>query len=154
VGKRLGYAVLSVDPIESAMLSAGIDSNQPTGLAAYLVAEAIADAALANGQSIIVDAVNAVNPAREQWVALSKKYREPLRFIEVICSDSQLHRQRLENRNRGLPNFPEPTWLAVEQSLADYAPWSGDSASFPRITLDTVESTGSIVEKALAFVQG
>jgi hypothetical protein len=34
--------VLSVDPIESAMWRAGLDRAQPTGLAAYLVAESIA----------------------------------------------------------------------------------------------------------------
>jgi predicted kinase len=153
IGNRLGFAVLSVDPIESAILSAGIDSDEPTGLAAYLVAEAIADAALANGQSIIVDAVNAVDPAREQWIGLAQKYGESLRFIEVQCSDPELHRSRLENRNRTLAHLEEPTWHAVEQSLDDYADWTGESAAVPRITLDSVQGLGVTVEKALAFVQ-
>ena len=43
---RLGVPVVSVDPLESAILSAGIDDDQPTGLAAYLVAEQIAEAVL------------------------------------------------------------------------------------------------------------
>ena len=43
VGARLGATVVSVDPIESAILRAGIDADQPTGLAAYLVAEKIAE---------------------------------------------------------------------------------------------------------------
>jgi len=43
VGNRLGLPILSVDPIEAAILSAGIDSAQPTGLAAYLVAETMAE---------------------------------------------------------------------------------------------------------------
>jgi predicted kinase len=153
IGNRLGYALLSVDPIESAILSAGIDSDQPTGLAAYLVAEAIADAALANGQTIIVDAVNAVDPAREQWVNLAKKHGEPLRFIEVICSDTDLHRERLEARDRNLTHLPEPTWHAVEQSLEEYADWTGPTAAIPRITLDSVQRLGQTVEQALAFLQ-
>jgi predicted kinase len=153
IGNRLGYAVLSVDPIESAILSAGIDSDQPTGLAAYLVAEAIADAALANGQTIIVDAVNAVDPAREQWVNLAKKHDEPLRFIEVVCSDTELHRERLEARDRNLTHLPEPTWHAVEQSLEEYADWTGPTAAIPRITLDSVQRLGQTVEQALAFIQ-
>jgi predicted kinase len=153
IGNRLGYALLSVDPIESAILSAGIDSDQPTGLAAYLVAEAIADAALANGQTIIVDAVNAVDPAREQWVNLAKKHGEQLRFIEVICSDTELHRERLEARDRNLTHLPEPTWHAVEQSLEEYADWTGPTAAIPRITLDSVQRLGQTVEQALAFIQ-
>ena len=153
IGNRLGYAVLSVDPIESAILSAGIDSDQPTGLAAYLVAEAIADAALANGQSIIVDAVNAVDPAREQWVALARKHGEPLCFIEVICSDSELHRERLEARDRNLSHLEEPTWHAVEQSLDEYAEWTGAAAAVARITIDSVHPLGRLVEQSLTFLQ-
>ena len=153
IGNRLGYAVLSVDPIESAILSAGIKSDQPTGLAAYLVAEAIADAALGNGQSIIVDAVNAVGPAREQWVELAKRHRENLRFIEVICSDTDLHRERLESRERNLTHLPEPTWHAVEQSLDEYSEWVGTAASVPRITLDSVRPLGQTVDDAIAFLK-
>jgi predicted kinase len=152
IGNRLGFAVLSVDPIESAILSAGIDSDQPTGLAAYLVAEAIADAALANGQSIIVDAVNAVAPAREQWVALAARHGESLKFVEVVCSDPGLHRERLEGRDRNLAHLSEPSWHAVEQSLDDYATWTGESAAVPRITLDSVLPLGTTVEQALAFL--
>jgi predicted kinase len=152
VGNRLGYAVLSVDPIESAILSAGIKSDQPTGLAAYLVAETIADAALANGQTIIVDAVNAVDPAREQWVALAQKHGDSLRFIEVICSDVEVHRARLEKRQRNLAHMTELSWHAVEQSLDEYAEWTGETAAVARITLDSVQPIGLTVDQALAFL--
>jgi predicted kinase len=152
IGNRLGYALLSVDPIESAIISAGIDPDQPTGLAAYLVAEAIADAALGNGQSIIVDAVNAVDPAREQWVELAEKHGEKLRFIEVVCSDTNVHRERLESRNRNLAHVPDPTWHQVEQSLDEYDDWTGPTAAVPRVTLDSVRPLGELVDDALAFL--
>ncbi|MFE2475231.1 AAA family ATPase [Streptomyces sp. NPDC059389] len=60
LGRALPAAVVSVDPIEAAMWRAGVERTQPTGLAAYLVAEAVADTALGLGQSVIIDAVNAV----------------------------------------------------------------------------------------------
>lgn len=154
LGARLNSPVVSVDPIESAILSAGIDSDQPTGLAAYLVAETIAESVLESGQSVIVDAVNAVDPAREQWVELAQRRGEQLRFIEVICSDPEIHRQRLESRNRELPHVVEPTWHAVEQSLDEYGPWAGTSAAVPRITIDSVQPLGVAVEQALAFLEG
>ena len=153
LGHRLGFPVISVDPIESAILSAGIDSDQPTGLAAYLVAEAIAEAALANGVSIIVDAVNAVDPAREQWLELAQKHHEPLKFLEVVCSDTDLHRERLESRDRNLAHIPDPTWHAVEQSLDEYSEWTGETATVPRLTLDSVRSLGELVESALSFLE-
>ena len=152
LGERLGYPLISVDPLESAILSAGIDADQPTGLAAYLVAETLASTVLESGASVIIDAVNAVNPAREQWVTLAATLEEPLKFIEVICSDPELHRERIESRERSLPHL-ELTWNAVEQSLEDYAEWSGPSAAIARITLDSVEPLGVNVERALAFLE-
>jgi predicted kinase len=148
---RLGLPVVSVDPIESAILRAGIDSDQPTGLAAYLVAEMHAETVISSGRSIIVDAVNAVNPAREQWVNLAARQNEALKFIEVICSDPEVHRARIESRERSLPHL-ELTWNAVEQSLEDYAEWTGPSAAVARITLDSVDPLGVSIERALAFL--
>ena len=152
IGNRLGFPVLSVDPIESAILSAGIDSDQPTGLAAYLVAESMADVVLGSGASIIIDAVNAVDPARDQWTRLAAKHGEKLRFIEVICSDEQLHHERLDARTKNLAHLPEPTWHQVEQSLDEYSAWTGETAAIPRITLDSVKPLGELVEQALAFL--
>ena len=151
--ERLGYPVVSVDQIESAVLSAGIDSDQPTGLAAYLVAETLAGNVLESDRSIIVDAVNAVNPAREQWVSLAARHGSALTFIEIICSDPVVHRERLEARSRDLPHVSEPTWHAVEQSLDEYDEWVGPSAAVDRITLDSMEPLGTIVDKALVFIE-
>jgi len=151
--ERLGYPLISVDQIESAVLSAGIDSDQPTGLAAYLVAETLASTVLESDRSIIVDAVNAVNPAREQWVSLAARHGSALTFIEVMCSDPVVHRERLEARSRNLPHVSEPTWHAVEQSLDEYDEWVGPSAEVDRITLDSIEPLTTIVDKALNFIE-
>jgi len=152
IGARLQTPVVSVDPIESAILHAGIDDDQPTGLAAYLVAEAIAEQVLAAGNGVIVDAVNAVLPAREQWVRLAERTGRRLRFIEVVCSDTEVHRDRLEMRGRNLPHLAEPTWNAVEQSLDEYSTWDGVSAAVPRITLDSIEPLDVLVERAVQFL--
>ncbi len=146
--------VVSVDPLESAILSAGIDADQPTGLAAYLVAETIASSVLSMGSSLIIDAVNAVNPAREQWIALAARHGQALKFIEVVCSDSDVHKGRLEARNRNLPHLSEPTWHAVEQSLDEYDEWSGPSAQADRITLDSVDPLRATVDAAVQFIEG
>ncbi|HEY4225212.1 MAG TPA: AAA family ATPase [Pseudolysinimonas sp.] len=153
VGNRLGVPVVSVDPIESAILSAGIDSDQPTGLAAYLVAETIAESVLSGGGSVIVDAVNAVEPARDQWVKLAARQQTPIKFLEVICSDPEVHRTRLANRNRQLAHLAEPTWHAVEQSLDEWESWTGATGAVPRVTLDSVQALGVNVEQALAFLE-
>ena len=152
IGARLLKPVVSVDPIESAILRAGIDADQPTGLAAYLVAETLAETVMRAGHGVIIDAVNAVDPAREQWVNLAARSSQSLRFIEVICSDVAVHRSRLEARQRHLPHVTEPSWHAVEQSLDEYAEWSGPSGAVQRLTLDSVDPVDDLVERALDFL--
>jgi predicted kinase len=154
IGHRLGATIVSVDPIESAILSAGIDVDQPTGLAAYLVAEKIAEAQLESGRSVVVDAVNAVEPARMQWRDLASRTGAILRVVEVVCSDEDLHKERLSKRVRGLPHVEELTWRAVEQSVEGYEPWTGHSATMPRITVDSVDTLGANVETAITFIDG
>lgn len=152
VGNRRGIPVVSVEPIESAILAAGIDADQPTGLAAYLVAETFAEAVLTGGGSIIVDAVNAVNPAREQWLKLAGRHEAEVRFIEVVCSDDEVHRSRLTARAERLAESGLPGAFAVEQSLEEWEEWSGPSAAIARISLDSVEPLGVNVERAVAFL--
>lgn len=149
VGNRLGMPVLSVDPIEAAILSAGIDAEQPTGLAAYLVAEAMAEGVLSSGRGVVIDAVNAVEPAREQWVKLAARQNATLRFIEVVCSDPEVHRERLAAR---AGRHAVETAYAVEQSLSEWEPFQGESAAVPRVTLDSVRPLGVNIEQALEFL--
>ena len=145
---RLGATVISVDPIEAAILRAGIDSDQPTGLAAYLVAETMAEQVLVSGHSVIVDAVNAVEPARLQWRDLAERCDVKLRVIETVCTDDDLHEERLSRRTGLVAAY------AVEQSVDEYVEWKGACASLPRVTVDTSQPLGSNVELALDFLEG
>ncbi|MDX2391005.1 MULTISPECIES: AAA family ATPase [unclassified Streptomyces] len=149
LGRALPAAVVSVDPIEAAMWRAGVDRVQPTGLAAYLVAEAVADGVLALDQCVIIDAVNAMEVARRQWRTLADRHRVPVAFIEVVCSDSRVHQQRLERRSRGIVGFEEPTWQAVQQRRTECEPWIDD-----RLVLDSIADLASNVAKAQGYVTG
>lgn len=148
IAARLRATAISVDPIEAAILRAGIDDDQPTGLAAYLVAETMAERALQTGHSVIVDAVNAVEPARLQWKELAERCGVGLRVIETVCSDEHLHAERLAKRQGVVAAY------AVEQSTEDYAEWKGACAGLPRVTLDTSRPLGANVDAALAFLEG
>ncbi len=144
LAKVLGCAVLSVDPVEAAMWRAGVGRDQPTGLAAYVVVEVLAAEQLALGHDVVVDAVNAVEPAREQWRGLAGRTGSVLRFIEVRCSDECEHRRRLERRQRGIDGFPEPTWEQVQARRAGMENWPDD-----RLVLDSMTSPGDNVRLAL-----
>ncbi len=132
--------LLSVDPIELSLWRSGIDRDQPTGLAAYVVAEEVARQQLAVGRRVIVDAVNDVVPAREQWRALARDVGCPLVLVEVVCGDEAEHRRRLEGRVRDLEGFPEPTWASVVARRAGFDDWRDD-----RLRVDTVRPLDEVV---------
>ncbi|MGV8876866.1 MAG: AAA family ATPase [Rhodoglobus sp.] len=152
VGARRRVIVLSVDQIETAILKADIGQDQPTGLAAYLVAETLAESVLNHDRDIIIDAVNAVDPAREQWVKLAERTGSRIRFIEVVCSDREVHTQRLVERAAKRDGGDAETRNAVEHNLDEYSAWSGASGAVARITLDSVGPIGVNVERAIAFL--
>jgi len=149
LGRALRAPVVSVDPIEAAMWRSGI-AKATTGIAAYVIAEAVAEENLKLGASVIVDAVNPVEIARAAWVRLAARQGALLTFVECRCSDPAVHRQRIDNRIRRIDGMPEITWERVEERRAEYEPWSMD-----RIVLDTArEAPDSLVQRVLARLAG
>jgi len=145
VARRLGAAYLRVDAVESAMWECGIDRGQPTGLAAYGVVQAIAAANLGLGTTVVADAVNAVEPARDGWRGVAAAASVALRVVEVVCSDPAEHRRRVESREPGPGQRFVPTWAQVQ--AREWEPWTE-----PRLTVDTMTPSVELVERILEYV--
>ena len=147
IGLARGVPVLSVDPIESAILRAGIPRSFETGLAAYTVAEACAGAFLAAGLDVVIDAVSSVEPAREMWRGLAARHGTPLRVI--VCSlDPAEALVRLAGRARGLA-LPEPTGDDLRARAEEWTPWPG-----PHLLLDSLQPVEVNLDRALAWLEG
>jgi predicted kinase len=82
--EELSLPIFSVDPIEASILKSGLQRSFETGLAAYLVAETLADEQLKRGLSVIIDAVNPVQEAREMWHNLAHKQNATLIIMSVF----------------------------------------------------------------------
>jgi predicted kinase len=152
IAQRISIArklpVLSVDPIESAIVRAGIPRSFETGLAAYVVAGALAESMLVAGLSPVIDAVNAGEPARSWWRELAQQRDTELRIIECVISDEAEHAARVGTRDRGLA-IPEPTWPDVVRRRAEWEPWPDD-----HLTVDSVNELASNVAAVLAYLDG
>ena len=122
IANQLRLPIFSVDPIESSIIKSGIKRSFETGLAAYLVAEALADEQLDLGLSVIIDAVNPVQEARDMWQNLSHKHNAKLIIIECVL-DRDLHKQRIESRVRNIHGIAEVTWSDVEDRRNEYLAW-------------------------------
>ena len=147
LSRALAVPIFSIDPIEAAMWRSGLSAFE-TGIAAYRVAEAMAAENLAQGLSVIIDAVNPVEDARAMWQALAERYRVQLKSVEVVCSDEALHKQRIEARIRNIDGMSEVSWDRVLERKAEY-----EARTDERMVLDSVESTPEqLIQLAAEFV--
>jgi predicted kinase len=134
---------LSIDRIEDAMLGAGLPHGWTTGVAAYEATRAAAEQNLALGRTVVVDAVNDSEPARQTWRDAAQATAVALRFVVLVCSDEGEHRRRVENRPRTLRHVPQPTWLEVQARARDYEPWTDE-----RIVVDTLPPLTDVIAEA------
>jgi predicted kinase len=115
-----------VDSIEQALRGAGIEVRDE----GYRVAYAIAEDNLRLGQIVVADSVNPWSLTRNDWRAVATRANVPRLDVEVVCSDTEEHRRRVESRTGDLPDHTQPTW---QQVLArDYHPWDRE-----RLVVDT-----------------
>jgi predicted kinase len=147
VARALGITILSADPVEAALRRAGIAESQ-SGIASYLVLEALAGEQLKLGRPVIIDAVNPVEAARAMWRTLARKHRAGLHVIECVCRDEALHRARVEARVRDIAGLPELIWERVERRKANHDPWTDQ-----RLVLETdVSAPQALIAAALAYL--
>ena len=127
VARRCGAVYLRIDTIEQS-----IRATMPVemGAAGYAVAMALARQNLSIGQTVVADAVNPVDEAREAWREIAAQLSTRVLEIEVVCSDVQEHRRRVESRGSDIEGHIPPTWAEVVRR--HYVPWVS-----PHWTIDT-----------------
>lgn len=148
VAQKLRLPLFSVDPIESAVIRSGIEKSFETGLAAYLVAESLAIEQFKLGSSVVIDAVNAEEEAKDVWRELAKKQNATLIIIECATSDVNLHKKRIAARVRNLHGIPEITWERVEERRKAYTAWKE-----PTLKIDTANELEANTDEAVRYIQ-
>src|SRR5690348_10299240 len=81
VASALDAVHLSIDPLEDALIGAGFARSWETGVAAYEVARVAGEQNLALGRTVVVDAVNDSEAARDTWRTASARTGAPLVFV-------------------------------------------------------------------------
>jgi predicted kinase len=120
LARQLAATHVRVDSIEQALRDSGTLS-QPLDEAGYRVAYAIAEDNLRLGRTVIADSVNPIHLSRDAWIGVADRAQVGALEVEVICSDPQQHRQRLETRRADITGLRLPTWEEVVSR--DYEPW-------------------------------
>ncbi len=111
---------LRIDAIEHALMK----THTVTGVGAsgYVVAYELAKSNLDLGMQVVADCVNPLSVTREAWRAVAASTSSSLLEVEVVCSDQNEHRRRVEGRQADIPDFVLPTWQAVLHH--EYEAWT------------------------------
>jgi len=99
----------------------------------YRLAYRLAADNLRIGHSVVADSCNPIRLTRNEWFQVAEKEGCRAVNIEVVCSDPDEHRRRIEERDVDVPGLVLPTWDQVRDR--EYHPWDME-----RIVVDTAGS--------------
>ena len=151
IAGRFSIPLFSRDQIEAALV--GSDLKFPTKSheipnlsgAGFSVLSMLAEQQLKRGQSAILDSTARSQQIRDEWIDISKKYGASHLAVHCVCSDPNVHRQRIEGRERGIPGWYELSWENVEDAARRFEDWATDRLICD--CCDSLESNLMLVEE-------
>lgn len=129
LAQALHAVYVRADSIEQQLRSSVLKLKSIDDLG-YLAGHAVAEDNLRLGHSVVADSVNPWTLTRQGWRDVAAKVGVRSFDVEIICSDPNEHRRRVETRQVNIPGLVLPTWQDVQER--DYHPWDS-----PRLVIDT-----------------
>jgi len=125
--QSLRAVYLRLDSLEPPIAAVLGDDTADIG---YRAAHGIARDNLRLGHHVVADCVNDVNVTRDAWRDVAQGVGAAAVEIEILCSDPDEHRRRVETRTIDVPGLRAPTWEKICAMRSD--PWPRD-----RLGIDT-----------------
>ena len=123
LARRLRAAYLRIDTIEQSLVNSGELKTAPYAVG-YLTGYALAADQLRVGLSTVVECVNPLKTTRDAWHRVAVEHDCWIAEVELICSDQDEHRLRIEGRSSDIPGLVLPTWQQVLER--HYETWDRD----------------------------
>lgn len=140
VAKEYNAVYLRIDTVEQGLRDVCNMNVQGEG---YLLSYRIVADNLKLGLNVVADSCNPIQLTRNEWQEIAEKNDVEFINIEVVCSDKDEHRKRVEERKSDIPGLKLPTWEDVENR--EYHPWKSN-----RIVIDTANKS---VEESLEEIK-
>ena len=147
---HLEAVYLRIDSVEQALRNSGA-LRQEVGSSGYQAANAMALDSLKMGHRVIADCVNPVEEGRRAWADTAALSGCALLNVQVICSDLDQHRQRVESRVSDVPGLVVPDWQSV--MAHEYEPWLQTPLTVDTAQLSADVALALLIEHVTAAVQ-
>jgi predicted kinase len=119
---------LRVDTIEQGLRDLCSVSVEGQG---YRLSYRVAEDNLKNGNNVVADSCNPIQLTRNEWGQVAIEAGANFVNIEIICSDLDEHRRRIETRISDIKNLSLPSWQDVIHR--EYHDWKETD----RVIIDT-----------------
>ncbi len=139
LARAAGAVYLRIDSIEQTLRNAGWQVE----VEGYSVGYAVAEDNLRLGRIVVADCVNPWPVTRSAWRSVASCAGVAAVDVEIVCSDIDTHRRRVESRSADIAGHRLPTWSEVADR--DYRPWSGDRLVIDTAQLDVEQSVRTIL---------
>jgi predicted kinase len=144
IGREMRAPVFAVAHVLGALSPFGILDNPSRGEVAYALLLRLAARQLALGQSAVIDGMVGSERVRWAFAGLADQASAAFIAVECVCSDDDVHRRLVNERNEGIDGWPDPDWAHAEAMRQRYEPWTLD-----RLVIDVADDP----ESSLAAVR-
>ena len=131
LAKAIGAIYLRIDTIEQAIRDLCDFKVEGEG---YRLSYRVSSDNLKLGLSVVADSCNPIELTRREWNDVAILAGADFVNIEVICSEKDEHRKRIETRTSEVLGLELPTWEKVKNR--EYHPWKSE-----RIVIDTASKS-------------
>lgn len=153
VARQRKAVYLDKDTIKDRVMALSVEMGleQGTRLAGPLSYELLVDLARDNltlGLSVVLDSPAAYQLFRDKLKQLARAVKADLRWIECICSDESLLRQRVESQTGEAPDYRARDWATYLRERSRF-----EKLTDRRLIVDTAEPLASNLRKVLAYLE-
>lgn len=148
--RQLEAVYLRADTIEQAMRDYGLSNDQIGGMG-YTVGYALATENLRLGRTVVADTVNPWQLTRDAWRDAARRAERPFLDVEIVCSDVEEHRRRVESRVSDIPDHKLPTWEQV--MTREIHPWDAETLRIDTAST-SVDEAVTMIKKRAAEIGG
>jgi predicted kinase len=149
IARAVGAPAFAGDWLLGALAPHGVLTGLDRGTSLRLYSDLLgmlATRQLMLGQSAVLDCV-VDDAVAGRWRATAAGFGAELFVVECVCSDEELHRQRITGRRRGIPGWHEIDWAHVERMRVEFPPLRVET-----LTVDAVDPVQDNVRRALRYV--
>ena len=144
ISKKVNGVYLRIDTIEQGIRELCNFNVQGEG---YRLAYRIIEDNLKIGNNVITDQCNPINITRNEFNNIAQKCNRKYFNIEIICSDENEYKYRIENRISEIENLKLPTWEEIKNRK--YEPWEEEHIIIDTANKSIEECVKELLEKLI-----